>query len=188
MSRPLALTNAQRTPERVDLARGMVAQLRTWREVLEAVNALPGPRIPSTDRLQHMLADIGITRARLVPGYVSHTPPKPTASPRQEAREASVARDLLAEPSDIRVRERDGAPSPAASLMRSEHVEQSRAWVTLADALRWGERNGVPWVPGEMAGGVWRRINARRGDLGLPKFALLRGRIVAPLPAAHVGG
>ncbi len=181
------------TPERLAEARRLVAARAPWPDVQAAVNALPGRKVVSVDSMMSRLRQLGITRPPRVADdgrVVIRSTARPavllTGAARTVPARAAPAPFRAVDPALV---ERDGAPSATRLQLRRDAAASALVPIVLGDALTWRARNGCARSPGETPLAWFRRVNARRGEFGLPAFALTRQRgPLDALPASRIGG
>lgn len=200
-----ASTRGWATPERKALLRTawpagvMIGPLR------QQLAELPGPPLPNNSAIASMASVMllrrpdGFGRMLAVATMVQRAAAPSRREP-ADANQVEIVRST-ARPAPLPPRRPPpaaarapggGWASDAPSVAALELAEQARAsevaQVTISDALAWGRYNGVSPLRHEIERHTLKRINNKRGDMGLPPFTIVpqRGLAHDPLPAPHV--
>lgn len=180
-------------------------------EVRRKLEALPGPAVPSNDRIATAAAQIGLRRpkdfrvhtprdARIEIAH-SAPPPVPPPAPQPLDDRVEVARStarphmVITGSSGARaVPAPSLAPRPvprelltrdgAISVAALEHAHDERRGdsILIVDAEAWGAAQDIRREPGEGDAALLRRVNAARAAVGLPCWSLLPPSGRAPEP------
>ena len=170
------------TEEQRALARRLYSEeRRPLPEIMQALNALPGPRFPTLNAVRHKCNQWGFGRPVAVKVEMLVQAAK-LVSPGTEKPPAPVPPALYLVPAFPPPR--DAMPSVAQLMDARNFRDVGVARVTADIVAAWARRNCRVLRPGR----ILADVNAARARAGLPRFEVIPRRGQAePLPEPHVG-